>query len=959
MIRLPKRCTMLDKLRNPHMEREVAALRQELDETRKALRTQTARCRKLVAAFTARLRQKEQEERQGRELRDQQLSTVLRALLVLEARLRKEQREIQRQLQERDAVIRSQTLEIARLRRAARSESPRKQHRNEPPAVPSSPSGDKLDDTSCSRESNPEHGVQHIIKKLEKETERNVKKSPESSVRFDEKSIKLTTRRPLSADFEEKIQNGGLNFGMKNGSVTKSLENLDSCNSAKQDKYSYKSRTSMHGSETGENARNKRTHGSLESLLQDNIDSETSEATVVEISVVEEHYNKRNSGNDGNLKNIGKRFVKHQVIKPSECTLNRFKTNRQKEHSNNEEFVTKLDCEDAYGLDPVLDSDSGVFQGSSSEVSDSSLKSDCQDNSYQDQDDDMPNRDLYKDYQHNPVLECVSQILLRDEDDIMDTSVYRSHNDDSDRIEDLKKGRFNNLWPSIKEEHETEDEETNDTTVVQPISNVTTDAEKDKEDTQTSQASSDVKVPENMTDSKCDPKKSPSKDKVPSPPIKAQHLQEKACLLMSNQRLTLVRNPDFEEVDKKEESENRLKVSYQKAKVPTLPSQTRSSVPPALPPKPPQLGSMSRLRHKRNMFNTQLNQSPHPLHSQGTSSSHDSRQVLANMSENCHESGENNTDPIKTPKPPKSLDLHINYTHPIYQEKPRQRQILSNGSLKRALNHDSLPQDSRQYNHEHQEKNASKTFEEKLDELNLSAYRPPVKLVGPVAARVQRQLEARPTLHDSGRHQYLHDGLVDDQSGSKPNSSTHGTNCGAIKVGSSVSSLITGSTGGSIVTELTQGTVEASEVRPQISTSRHEELHHEPAEEHRIEENDGDEDGNATLRSNFEEFRLEDVDMDSVEEVGRPAGDGAECRTTQPSQNGNSSAGSYEHFLEATGLSQKSIMTPSRMLSNHRNVMKPKDVKHRSRVLRAAAVNERCGTVSGGPIVKYWIEPFL
>lgn len=97
------------------MECEVRALRRELEETRTALRLQTVRCRQLVAAFTTKLQEKEAEVRAGRELRDQQLGCVLRALLVLEARLRREQRHIRQQLSDRDDVIRVQQLEIARL----------------------------------------------------------------------------------------------------------------------------------------------------------------------------------------------------------------------------------------------------------------------------------------------------------------------------------------------------------------------------------------------------------------------------------------------------------------------------------------------------------------------------------------------------------------------------------------------------------------------------------------------------------------------------------------------------------------------------------------------------------------------------------------------------------------------------------------------------------------------------
>lgn len=97
------------------MECEMRALRRELEETRTALRLQTVRCRQLVAAFTSKLQEKEAEVRVGRELRDQQLGRVLRALLMLEARLRREQRHIRQQLADRDDVIRTQQQEIARL----------------------------------------------------------------------------------------------------------------------------------------------------------------------------------------------------------------------------------------------------------------------------------------------------------------------------------------------------------------------------------------------------------------------------------------------------------------------------------------------------------------------------------------------------------------------------------------------------------------------------------------------------------------------------------------------------------------------------------------------------------------------------------------------------------------------------------------------------------------------------
>lgn len=95
------------------METEVRTLKQELVRTQEALKAATKRCRDLVKELDNRTASHESE----RSLRDQQLSRILRALLVLEARLKQEQKSIRQLLCEKDTVIRNQQLEIARLRR--------------------------------------------------------------------------------------------------------------------------------------------------------------------------------------------------------------------------------------------------------------------------------------------------------------------------------------------------------------------------------------------------------------------------------------------------------------------------------------------------------------------------------------------------------------------------------------------------------------------------------------------------------------------------------------------------------------------------------------------------------------------------------------------------------------------------------------------------------------------------
>lgn len=141
------------------------------------------------------------------------------------------------------------------------------------------------------------------------------------------------------------------------------------------------------------------------------------------------------------------------------------------------------------------------------------------------------------------------------------------------------------------------------------------------------------------------------------------------------------------------------------------------------------------------------------------------------------------------------------------------------------------------------------------------------------------------------------------------------------------------------------------------------------------------------IRQNFEEFNLDECDLS--DDPDRPEGDGSERlghvgfnnagqnensiakdNNNVPAigndignSNGNSEIGSgYDHFLEATGLSNKSILTPSRLLSNHKSMLKPKDVKYKSRI-KATAVLERHGvqtTIAGNTThVRHWTGPFV
>lgn len=584
--------------------------------------------------------------------------------------------------------------------------------------------------------------------------------------------------------------------------------------------------------------------------------------------------------------------------------------------------------------------------------------------------DELGGRDLYKDYQHNPVLECVNQILLRDQEEMETTTTYQQ--EIICKPNSKGTGRFSYHCHSIKEEgdeesftEEGEEEIKSQSVESQPDHHADNHSNNDKE---------------NREQGNEEPLKLLVKDKTPSPPVKAQLLEEKACLLMASKRLTLVRNLEFEDLDKKDT----LNVSSCPSHIKGDSISGRSQVPPALPPKPPQLGAKGLYRKRMN--DARLNQNHLQSITTLSSASQDQESCLEYRPNQSECVSENQHD---IPECKNLTENSVNCNHhdtripltPHMLEKPRQRQILSNGSLILALNQDSSHQSLNNSHSNLEEKNnnfciTSSSFKEKLDNLNISDFqsnsnmlRNKVRSGGSVTiVQNDTQLDghlANHNNHEPKRHKALihnHTSPLKSNLETPPAVSKNSNHCNKIRVGSSVSSLITGSLGDSIVNELTKGEPEVL-VLPRVSqmVRRFEDLGTGTGRE--LSQDDGDhnedeeeEDGNNTLRCNFEEFKLEDVDMESVgsgEDGGRPAGDGAEARAAMV-QNGNSN-GSYEHFLEATGLSQKSILTPSRLYSNHRNVIKPKDVKHRSKVLKAAAVNGK----SGGPVVKYWVEPFL
>jgi hypothetical protein len=84
------------------------------------------------------------------------------------------------------------------------------------------------------------------------------------------------------------------------------------------------------------------------------------------------------------------------------------------------------------------------------------------------------------------------------------------------------------------------------------------------------------------------------------------------------------------------------------------------------------------------------------------------------------------------------------------------------------------------------------------------------------------------------------------------------------------------------------------------------------------------------------------------------------------SQQGRTSSKSYDSFIDQAGLHQKSIVSPSRLLTNHRGVQKPSDIKYRSKIKSTSSSNlavlDEHQIIEGGAqvtTVTYWTEPYL
>ena len=99
------------------------------------------------------------------------------------------------------------------------------------------------------------------------------------------------------------------------------------------------------------------------------------------------------------------------------------------------------------------------------------------------------------------------------------------------------------------------------------------------------------------------------------------------------------------------------------------------------------------------------------------------------------------------------------------------------------------------------------------------------------------------------------------------------------------------------------------------------------------------------------------------------AGDEGFCSSHEDHHNNNNNNNNnravYDSYLESVGLNTKSVVSPSRQLTNHRAVQKPSDIKFRAKLKSTAvsslAVLEEHQVTGDGQVttVTYWTEPYL
>ncbi|RLU18714.1 hypothetical protein DMN91_009071 [Ooceraea biroi] len=879
------------------METEVRSLKQELIRSQDALKAATKRCRELVKELDYRVVGHESE----RILRDQQLSRILRALLVLEARLKQEQKSIRQMLFEKDNVIRNQQLEIAMLRRYTKNYIKSKRERTT---------------ADVEVNANINKNLQNLDN-LQKETMR------ENSIGKDIASLKceiITRLNPVSGNLDELDRNGVKKTHSFAGSdISKasltSSENTDASiiTTTTEGSPSLLSTEGFCEGESTDVSPGSTLNKCSSRCTPTTVTDSENETTMIldeedvlkkDGTTIKKRTSLRRAKNEKASKgppevievvNIARTESKDDgmdcnfVSEDEDSQDTRINQEKEREpiyvnacnetNERNLQQTELLRTEDDYSNNNSIDMD---METPELTVEDTSG------NWYSDPDEDRLNDDVFRhstyrpNSNHNSVLECVNQILLQDmeEEENPMLSVPRRFKHRG-RIVRFQPARLSDIESVGSEMERRNSEESNpdnkDSSKDDEAAENETSASEDefgmrivqKDEPDDDPDSKDSKaIPLIIIEPKVDieeTRKVLTKPQTGSPPLKMERIEEKTCLQMSARGLTIARNLDYEDIE-----------SLPEVATATT-SLTPPRTPPALPPKP---------QFRNNTLILKKIPSPSFL-----------------IDEKRQQDAGSSTDPTK-----RSI---LGLVSSSSSKTARSLNLEETKSSAKSLAKNSARGSAR----------SSKAREEGGFWKNRFNH---VRSSFQVRQKESDQTKSAAKVTNIVRH--FEEFKIDPEEQTK------------------------------------------DRTRPK---ERHVELEH-----------------NFDIRQNFEEFNLDECDLS--DDPDRPEGDGSERLghtighsnvsqnengvtkdnnnvLSSSSSNGNSeTSGSsgYDHFLEATGLSNKSILTPSRLLSNHKSMLKPKDVKYKSRI-KATAVLERHGVqpTPGSNAttthVRHWTGPFV
>ncbi|KAJ8943949.1 hypothetical protein NQ318_016107 [Aromia moschata] len=939
-----------------YTESEMTSIRGELEIVQKALKLQTKRCRQLVAEYTRRLQEKEQQYRSEKALRDDQLAKVLRALLIFEARLKQEQKFISHQLNEKDYIIKKQSNDIKKLLSNQYCKNCNQYYTSSPIQESLDSSSEyvvtdyqdyqssnfeSLDSSSETYATISEKGygksespypsyITEENSKSETESAKNIFQKNRNKDSLGRRSKKIPHRKSIGTYFEVlKLRNDNASPISNEDNTSNDYDNLDSLPpESVSDKISVVS-------ENIELIFNKNQDIINGTESSPNISLSECNNTVInkKLDIMEE-----NNKNDDHIVNEGN----NNENNPKNDILN-----ENTEESN--EQTDKI-CKITETI-PVFDTDGETNDNWYASASDQ---------------EDEEHRDIYR---NNPVLECMNQILLQN---INDTLISPP------KTPNVERKATKNKRVKFSDEEETKLQEMKETTLTQQNLN-------EKEDQPTMIMNRFLSSVARRFQIRNQPQRKKALKKANGP---TQPQQQVTHFYMDME--PKVENADQEKL-------------VRKSKI--------LRTPPALPPKPANLVSKYKMQNISR-------KSPTEKSSEGSIEFEPDYCSISelNLPQNKTVSFKK-INVVAEINAPTSQDVLNKLNSPNDFSKTDKSNKFNN-KINRGISTEFANvtgNDDLVVKKCVEKLNIQLAKQTQIKSEATINPQSPKKNNEPEIPKLPQVSEI--IIPDENEEK--EDERISQDNYVKNNSQIFKLKTNRneqprrpIVIGSSVSSLITGFNNHQLLSEIKKKPERNKEKRLFSGFENIQNIDKQTPVKEKSADTQNFE--NFDLSQNFEEFKLDDCEIEEYNVEDDMSEDNTESKVNQtktesvkllpkekpstrveliratndmllPTLNKNSiellkkqlelqktqvqseqvakenntlrggNEPTYEHFLECTGLSSKSILTPSRLLSNHKSMLKPKDVKLRSKVKANNNIFERHSSGS----IKYWSEPYI